>query len=69
MTRHRSTLVSVSDMPYYHVIARCVRPTFLCGEGRLTGKSFVGDPRNVRCAKIFAPKAPNLASALRTPCI
>ena len=40
MTRPRSTLVSVSDTPYYHVIARCVRRAFLCGEDRLTGKSF-----------------------------
>jgi hypothetical protein len=29
MTRPRSTLVSVADTPYYHVIARCVRRAFL----------------------------------------
>ena len=40
MTRPRSTLVSVADTPYYHVIARCVRRAFLCGEDRSTGKSF-----------------------------
>ena len=40
MTRPRSTLVSVADTPYYHVIARCVRRAFLCGDDRLTGQSF-----------------------------
>ncbi len=40
MTRSRSTLVSVADTPYYHVIGRCVRRAFLCGEDALTGKSF-----------------------------
>jgi REP element-mobilizing transposase RayT len=40
MTRPRSALVSVSDTPYYHCICRCVRRAWLCGEDRLTGKSF-----------------------------
>ena len=40
MTRPRSTLVSVADTPYYHVIARCVRRAFLCGDDRVTGQSF-----------------------------
>ncbi len=40
MTKPRSTLVSVADTPHYHVIARCVRRAFLCGEDRVSGKSF-----------------------------
>ena len=40
MTRPRATLVSVEDTPYYHCIGRCVRRAYLCGEDRLTGKSF-----------------------------
>ena len=40
MTRARSTLVSVSDTPWYHVVCRCVRRAFLCGTDAYGGKSF-----------------------------
>ncbi|MCH8497404.1 MAG: transposase [Marinobacter sp.] len=40
MTRPRDQLVSVTDTPYYHIVSRCVRRTFLCGYDRQTGKSY-----------------------------
>lgn len=40
MTRPRNQLVCVSDTPYYHVVSRCVRRTFLCGVDSHTGKSY-----------------------------
>jgi len=40
MTQPRKQLVSVSDTPYYHVVSRCVRRAYLCGQDPLTGKSY-----------------------------
>ncbi len=40
MTQPRSALVSLEDTPYYHVVTRCVRRTFLCGVNHETGQSF-----------------------------
>lgn len=40
MTLPRSALVSIEDTPYYHIVTRCVRRTFLCGTDRTSGRSF-----------------------------
>ena len=40
MPRPRRQQVSLADTPYYHIISRCVRRTFLCGEDRTTGRSY-----------------------------
>ena len=40
MPKPRAQQISVADTPYYHVISRCVRRTFLCGEDRQTGRSY-----------------------------
>jgi REP element-mobilizing transposase RayT len=40
MTKPRSTLVSLADTPWYHVVNRCVRRAFLCGQDAHSGQSF-----------------------------
>ncbi|WP_328185151.1 transposase [Marinobacter sp. OP 3.4] len=40
MPRPREQLVAVSDTPYYHIVSRCVRRTYLCGYDQQSGKSY-----------------------------
>lgn len=40
MTRPRTTLVSLAETPWYHVVSRCVRRAYLCGEDAWSGQSY-----------------------------
>ncbi len=40
MTTARRQLIDAESTPFYHVINRCVRRAFLCGEDALSERSY-----------------------------
>ena len=40
MTRPRKEQISLTDTPYYHIISRCIRRTFLCGFDHETQQNY-----------------------------
>ena len=40
MPRPRKEQISVKDTPYYHLVSRCIRKSFLCGEDKDNGKNY-----------------------------
>lgn len=40
MTQPRERLICISETPYYHVVSRCVRRSFLCGIDEHSGRNY-----------------------------
>ena len=51
MTRPRSSLISLADTPWYHVVNRCVRRAFLCGQNKGTATLFDVTPDTRSCVE------------------
>ena len=59
MPQARKRLVSTEVTPFYHVISRCVRRHFLCGQDPLTGRDYSGRKKEIQdrlalLAEVFA---------------
>jgi len=40
MTRARNSLIDLTSTSYYHVINRCIKRSFLCGEDKYSGRNY-----------------------------
>jgi len=40
MTRARNNLIDLASTSYYHVVNRCIRRSFLCGEDKYAGRNY-----------------------------
>jgi len=40
MTLPRKQLISITETPYYHIVSRCVRKAYLCGNDPFTKRSY-----------------------------
>jgi hypothetical protein len=40
MTTARTQQISLADTPYYNIMSRCVRRSYLCGTDELTGQCY-----------------------------
>ena len=49
---NRNEIVADDEIQEFHLVNRCVRRTFLCGNDELTGRDFSEDKKGSGCAGI-----------------